>query len=365
MKRSFVLLIALALLSLPLMAQSEPAYDEATQQKIVRAAYARLGSYTVLAEETLEFQLSDFETIYPDQFDAIRWLDVVSMPEGWVVNMNRAYKTNKNLNERRVSYEPSWGDQEAVWMNAPEAAELPHLSIAEVLAASSSETEALSQVTAITTYSVTVTFGDQTRSYWAAFLWVPSEAEEGFDTAFIVVDNITQGVEEAVREATAPLLDRNFLSLTGDLKMPSDVPTKASCPSGVQRFSRNGYASGSNNHFSGVHYSQVTLYVDCWCDSSCYGHCTGGISGGVCTCSGWPSDMCHKMASASDVYSETRWGGNQACSAGFGCAQKSCLFCLCGLSVSAKAEGAEVKFGADGAAWTGHLEYGVYCAPCG
>jgi hypothetical protein len=362
MRKVLVVVMAAMVLGGVLHAHAGNGINDAARERIINAAYARLESFTVAADQSLAFEISSVETIRPEKFDRILWLDVVTMPEGMVVDVHRAYMKNSNLGQRRVSYQPSWKKFDAVWSQGPEAAGLPGASIQDILSAAGVENESLRWVEAVSSYSVTVTLGDQARTYEAAFLWVPFQAAPGFDTSFIAVDNITQGVEEAAREATPPLLDPDFLRRIGDLQAPPERIRK-SAPVSVEKFGRSCSATGTNSHILGSHSSSAYVFIDCWCDSG-WGHCTGGVNNISCGCSGFTSDACHKMGYSTDVSAESRWGGNQGCSVGYVCGQKSCLFCLCGLGVSVNCAGISVSFNTGDSSWSASCKYGVYCPPC-
>lgn len=54
-----------------------------------------------------------------------------------------------------------------------------------------------------------------------------------------------------------------------------------------------------------------------------------------------------------------------SCGAGFGCVKKSCLFCVCGLSVTVSVSGASVSFATSGEPdWQGNLQYSRTCFLC-
>src|SRR5262249_55517030 len=80
------------------------------------------------------------------------------------------------------------------------------------------------------------------------------------------------------------------------------------------------------------------------------------------------SIFCHKMASNSSVSTDTHADGDvtaAGCAAGFGCVQKSCILCACGLSVSVSVQGTSVSFGTSGEPeWTGNLQASMTCGVC-
>jgi hypothetical protein len=360
-------LVLMVVLSSSLSAAKAPTADtDATRQLIIRSTYQNLADYAAFSRSGLRFEISQPQNLLPAQLDEMLWTDLVTMPGGKVIDMLRNVRTNGVTGEARVSYDPTWRVAEENWLQAPEGRDLLTMRADAVLRTVSQKAQRseLSQVLAVTGYQVTAILGTQRRTYQAAFVWVP--ALEGTDAAFVVVDNITQGVEEAAREPLAPLTDLAFLFDTGRGPSPAPAP-EATCSAWSNYTSDNTTYSGTGSHITGSHQRSSNMKITCSCTSTCRSTCSSLLTSGSCSDSGTPLDMCHKMASNYNGSTIVQDNGNvtaASCGAGYGCAQRPCLFCLCGLTVGVSVNGASVSFSAADASWTGHRAYTRTCAKC-
>ncbi|MDA8019240.1 MAG: hypothetical protein MPN21_17505 [Thermoanaerobaculia bacterium] len=181
------------------------------RELIIRAAYANLEDYSRLAEPSFSLVVDDFYHLEPEDFATTFWSDIVSPSEGLLIDMHRETKHNTGLGVSRSEYQPSFryvGGQQS-----GKSARLTTMTIAEVLGevvAADSESN-LAEVAAMTSFQVRATIGENSRVYRASFAWVPAMAKMTEQTALVVLDQVTQGVEEAAVDRYAPLRDRSFL----------------------------------------------------------------------------------------------------------------------------------------------------------
>lgn len=340
----------------------DPFADSArVRELIVRSAYENLQRYAAFSSPSLRFELSDFETLFPEQFDEVLWLDAVTMPGGRSLDMAREKRTNGNTGVERVVYRASWRKADSYLQTSAEGARLGVMKISDVLSAVKGAQASLSEVLAISLFRVRIEMNGRSRSYKAAFAWVP--ATEGQDAAFVVFDNVSQGVEEAARESVAVLQDLSFLN---ERPEGDGVPSRAVCTATSSTTNQGYVGSGSSGHVSGSHNSSASFRVVCSCSSTCVSKCVASIPSASCSDSGF-TDVCHKMASALQANTVQNDNGNLAgagCAAGYGCVQRGCLFCLCGLSVGVNVSGVTVSFSSSEATWSGNLQYSRTCAKC-
>jgi hypothetical protein len=126
--------------------------------------------------------------------------------------------------------------------------------------------------------------------------------------------------------------------------------------------------TGSNDHVWGSHSAEANINVRCTCSSACASTCAASVISSSCSDSGFPADMCHKMATSTKESGDFKGNGHQtpsACAAGVGCVKKSCLFCLCGLSISVTVSGVTVTFAPSSAVdWDANHSGSAVCPVC-
>jgi hypothetical protein len=339
--------------------------------EIIKLSYELLERHSQSTVSDLGFELSGFGFIGADEFQKIRYGDIVTLTGGDVIDMSRKRHTNGNTGAVTIEYIPVWGKHPGAAAQDVAGRRLETLSLAEVLEASKDHPE-LSAVSSATQYTVTVNLRGESRTYQAAFFWRPSVP--GSEIAFYSVDLITQGVQEVA-------LDPD-LTVTRPLRGSSEETdthlTQQAQASGERcdEFLQGDVFAprkqlGRAGHFKGEHWAQPLFEHECSCDVGCVSRCSAMASPLACDDRGLLSDgLCHKMTHGFDDSSYTVYSGvsrGASCSTGFGCAAKSCIGgCFCaGTTVNVKAlEGsASVSFGS-GALWTGKFTHGVDCSRC-
>jgi len=355
-----------------------------TRELIIRKTYERLQDYTRGSGKEVTFRLSDFRTILPPEFTARRWIDVVTMPAGRMVEMQRSIEENRATRAAGVYYAPSWSESREAWQ--PGDAEPAGATIQRVLDALAARDAQVRQTEAITTFTVSVSLDGEERSYRAAFTWLPSSLTS---YTFRVADNIVQGVEEAAREVLPAIRRGSVLQATDDAPAAISAVTDGDgrrttadrdpggggsgppqcIPESISDTNNGGGPlEGTGGHYYGHHWSSASFQFVCDCSTACVSKCIASVPSSTCNDDGMPVHLCHKMAGSPRGSVGTRFDGyNQgaSCAAGFGCVQTSCLFCLCGLSVSVNIEGVEVSFTpSEQPEWDGSLKAAATCAPC-
>lgn len=225
------------------------------------------------------------------------------------------------------------------------------------------EDEKFRDVTAITSYGVVATLEGHSRSYLAAFLWLSESRRQR--ASFIVSDHISQGVDYVTAETLPAPGEEPIEFMTRE----SSIPQKVVGGCDYERIldSKSDAEIGYDGHISGAHFGSASFSSTCICSTACQSTCTATIAASECSDSG-VTDWCHKMAVGSDSSAASVMDGNvqgAQCAAGFGCAKKACAFCLCGLSVTVAALGAEVTVGfGDDPDWIFRYTYSQTCQKC-
>lgn len=311
------------------------------RELIVRAAYERLANYVQGSGTPLRFELSDFRTYAPRQFAKLPWLKLVDMPGGAMIDMTRAVQQNDYLRTLSVVYKAAWSEHAGEMPAVQGGVDLASASASDVLGALSGTNAEMRQVEALTTFSVEATLEGRSRSYRAAFVWLPSSLTS---YTLIVADNIVQGVEEAAREALPAGGPNDHLAIPAAGVLPAGGNTCTPSDT-TQPFPYS--QTGSTDHVWGSHSANASINVHCSCSAACASTCSASVLSSSCSESGFASDMCHKMATSTKESGDFKGNGHQtasACAAGVGCVKKSCLFCLCGLSISVSVSGVTVTF---------------------
>ena len=344
--RSLVLALSIAMTSGQTYAVAEePAgrIPSDLRQAIIHEAYARLAERVVAGGDHIEFKLRRFKTLEPGEFHSVRWVEIVTMPGGNMIDMLRE---SSRLGERAlgVAYRPSWQLGAPRYLEGPGGARLDELSVAQVLAETAEHRPSAATTEAITTYRVTVRYGQRARTYKAAVLWLAHDGER--DATLFLVDHITQGVEEALREQLAPLEPAPTAALA--------EKTSLSCLESTNTLTQYQTASSTDWHgfpYYGRHSAGASVQYECRCNANCSQTCTPSWLWTECEDYPFPfpaeggTSMCHKMESNSEIAvgasMDARQGG-AGCSAGFACYMKRCLFCNCGIGVAVTIGGGAV-----------------------
>lgn len=342
-------------------------------EKTIRTAYKALEDYTAHAGAGIEFELTNIRTRAKEAFGDLRVIDVATMPDGRVIEVGRTTESMSYPSgalQVQVQYRAQWRTQGADWRSHPQTVSGIDLPLQEAMVLKVQEDPIFQHLSAVTTYDVTATLGDEDRSYRASFYWFQPPGATGWEELeILVVDHITQGVERALRE-TIPAEGKTVSSPEPPAAQEGSEPgnalaTKAGCVPGLVAspfFFEQG--QGFNSHIAGSHAASAGFGFNCNCDPSCGQSCWAQVSSPTCADSGLTSDACHKMGYDTAATSSFSFGGGSSCTAAFRCVQKSCLFCQCGLSVSVTISGGQISYSGDSGAWAFQRGWNMSCPSC-
>lgn len=346
--------------------------DADRMELIVRTAYATLADYTAAAGTAVSFQLSGFRTYAPEELDTVPYLDLVTLTEGRVLNVFRQSLTRRSPDGVRQAsaYPAQWGDAESSWRSSDAGLALVGETLGEVLRQGGQEDPRLLAVEAVTSFEVTATLAGETRSYRAAFVWVP--AGRGSEMTFWIVDAITQGVEEAMREPL-PVAGEGFATQPPE---PPGLPTKGYGTCTVRSVSNRIWSPHlpdplATGHNSGNHYLETSFSYSCSCDSTCRQTCLPLVESMACGEFGDTGFYCHNRAGNTATTADSVFDGSVSpaqCAAAAGCAVKRCLgSCLCGspsISIGVSKYGSVSVSVSPDAIWNTNYAQNWQCAPC-
>lgn len=241
------------------------------------------------------------------------------MPEGRVIDVVRRGRTVETSEGAQVlvSYEPRWNHMEPNWRFLPTTRDALVFSVEQVLNGLVEDGQPeLSNLQALTSFQVRAMLYGEERSYRAAFLWISESDPPTWDSfEFVAVDNITQGVDTAVRE--------------------------------------------------GSHLARPELSLSCTCTGECRSICDARVVRSDCYDSGITYVACHRMAVATDGSTQAYINTPTSCAAGFFCAKKNCTLCTCALAVSVQVQGVSVQYsGGEEANWTHQRAVSYNCPIC-
>jgi len=337
------------------------------RELIVREAYGKLAEISTAAGEGVRFEIRFLPTLDATEFGQHVWLDLVTMPGGEMIDMAREARRNGAKGREVVIYKPQWKTSDADYLTSPEGLRLPGMTVDQVLEEIAASQPDAGATEAMTPYEVTVTYQERSRTYRAAVMWLPPK--RGVDATVFFLDNITQGLENAVRERPNPkAVEPPVKSLP-----PVDFPNKTVCQETSTFVTPSPRSeSSSSGHLWGRHWSEAGAEFACHCYSNCYSECIPTLPQRACDDSGTPYTFCHVMATNAQYQNGSSGAGLSAgasCAAGHGCIEKACPFCSCGLGIG-------ILFGTGGIIgitftpsgnpdWAdGNFGFSHQCAPC-
>jgi len=340
----------------------------AVLEKFIRVAYERLSRLVGRSGEKIEFELSDFRTYYPEEYDQANWLSVVDMPAGWVVDVSRKRERRVEggaVTSSRIWYEASWDHRSEF----PVTDELRSATLQDMV--DSAQTDDFfggRSHLALTSYEVVVSFQGRQRTYRAAFHWFGSETDE---TPVTVSDLITQGVDLALAEPTTPPLGEEVTQgdrerdhapskpgLSESIRWRDDhrpglgdhpgwssvsgAVNSSSCVAESKSDSVKLNNVGQDDHTQGHHIASASFEISCTCESDCETSCQSNVKqeqcldeGACLNCYNDPLTTCHTASPPSTDQELVTALESATCGGVVGCAFTKCkLGCLCGASVS-------------------------------
>lgn len=215
----------------------------------------------------------------------LRYRQLVTLPDGDLVDSRRASQQLFGQDERFARYDLSWRHQEPrEWGEVIE-----HLSVAEALEAAGRMDPAVTVIEAVTRYRLTVHLDDRSRNYVAAFAWLD---RTGSEWDFLVLDHITQGVDQAAADSLPTLAELESTtvkpSAPGQIERVAAALGSTSCRSTTNCFHNTGGQVGSNGHESGLprsglHRAGAGFEIDCARRRTRYGTTSGCGATGTTT----------------------------------------------------------------------------------
>jgi len=340
-------------------------------ERVVRAAYDRLAHFIRESGNEIDFSLNHLDTVSKEHFDELYYADVVTFPSGWVIDVTPSrHEERETLSSggtrvrRTTEYLAEWSYREVNWDQTTEGRRMLTLKLDEVLDKVGRHDQVAAATLAITRYEVGVKLGNRGRTYRAAFFWMPGDDKVGWRAR--PLDLITQGVAQAAIETEESgewkWLDEPIPARRsqGDVSSVAGASTFCSPKEDVESESKVS-ALGTNDHFTGNHHSEATFEVTCSCQSSCNSRCSATVKDVFCEdTEGSIMGFCHAFGQAQQASSDSQGDGQTnapSCAAGFGCVQKTCELCFCGVSVSVGISSTNVEFTESGSPdWSGNLE---------
>ncbi|HVS00028.1 MAG TPA: hypothetical protein VMW27_25605 [Thermoanaerobaculia bacterium] len=334
-----------------------------TVEDVARLAYESLARYARISGTPVHFSIRDVRTIDIGALGETRLSQLVTMPGGRVIRFFVSqFKTSTAAG---ISYEGRWVD------NPPIPQE--ELRVAEEIYArdalrSSKEGR---QVFAVTSYEVTAGLGDETRTYRAAIFWLDAKSMQ---TQFVVTDNVTERVDEALLERlpAAPLATSRALPVErwpAMLKTSSTALQKASCLAlGTRHNQSPSYGrSEDTNHTSGQHTTAFTMGWDCSCAADCTATCVPTPDWTDCNDAGSVKFSKRHVPRTKWSFQGSSLVSEKApCAGGWGCFVQECALWGCGSwTISAGVSSTSISFDFTGeSVMDGQYSHNAECPAC-
>ena len=173
---------------------------------IVAKAYGQLEAYTAVTETPLTFEVLDLVTLRPGQFSDHQIEGLVSLdaqPGIGVARGTQSWSDGETRGRDGLWYEAQWNDPgEGFRFDGPTRERFGTMTLADLIQEWASQDAALYSVEAVTSAQVRVALDGRERTYRGLFVWIP--ADDGERTWLMVLDYVTQGVEEAMKETEPP-----------------------------------------------------------------------------------------------------------------------------------------------------------------
>jgi len=353
-----------------------------TREAYVLDAYERTAAYVnaamvdeVDAGEGLSFSISGVTTIDADEFIGHRWIDVVDMPGGLMLNVTPNQINEAASETSYAAYFAKWLDwgEEFNYTDHEEGALLLDATIDDVLAIVATESPEFAQVDAITWYDITVSFDGEDRTYRALTMWKPGEGSEDAEIARMV-DYIVQGVDVAVAEHLDPR-PRHAGAKTKTAASSAEGMCQGTNADNPPEYAMYEMAdSGDEHHMWGEHSAWAVGHAVCSCDTDCNSTCQPAVPAGFstqeCFDRGYPVTVVqiHKKGTAGQISGGYGYGIDDPaeCQLAYICAIKECPFGLCGVSVGIGGGGGRLSIQSDpGTLWEKSIGPTIHqCPPC-
>ena len=347
------------------------AEQEAQREEIIHMFYANLAEYARLAAPDFSLRVGDFRHLRSEDLDSWAWLEVVSPPEGLVIDMKREVLYNDSLGAARTRFRPSLR-----FIDLPAGSQWDEafgLTVEDVLARVTARdpNSALGRLEALTSFEIEAQLAGQTRIYRAAMAWPALPTTIGKAEA-LPIDYVTQGVENASREVHPAWVDPEFMSRKAERSVMAGRATTKTKKCQVESSLKREFLADTStqDHIIGGHGAYAALEIECSCDASCNNSCRAYPESTLCEESGGLTiDSCHRMFETSEQSALTLYDESPTCATGFLCAMKNCFLCLCSAPISIEKHNesgwsVKLSFDSGDASWSAKFPYSRTCPPC-
>jgi hypothetical protein len=358
------------------LAPNIPTVEAATTndfERLIREAYEGVETYSQ-ASTPAEFSLSHFVTRPFEEVKGEPYPSLATPPGGEFLHLVRnilGYPDGSQV----LSYDYRWKDGVTLSAASVEAQMLEHGSIGRFLDMASQDGTEFGHVRFVTQFHVGVEAVGRRRNYRAAVLWIPAASEDHW--YLYPVDHVVTGLDTVGFEKIPPMTRTQRIEIDGGLEILSwqgegaeqdeeGIGRSQTCSESLQRTSTSDYRESGSGHLAGKHWANWQGRFQCSCSLACQNSCRFLAGGSECEDSGLTLNACHKMAESHVGNTGTTSDGRStSCTAGMGCAQKSCLGCACSFSITAKiSEGVGVSLEPSDAAWSATLGQTHSCGAC-
>ena len=259
------------------------------EEYLARRVYETLVEYTSASGTPVELTLRDFRRFGREQFDTIRYNEVVTIDKPPLLDIGvtehwQADGEEPMYSEYRASiWQLTTEDLEQ--LETREVAELlaerRSLTIAEIFRTNKVEPR-LAEAQALTSFEVEVRFGDLLHTYRAAVVELGDPSSPTTHT-YTIADFVMPGAAQSILEETLPTRDEYVE--TRELSGPNDeadILRAAFSASGDRCLTKNESfltslkeGSDSTGHSGGQHEGAFQFQPTCRCENNCFAECTG------------------------------------------------------------------------------------------
>ncbi|MEM9554129.1 MAG: hypothetical protein AAGC60_07710 [Acidobacteriota bacterium] len=327
--------------------------------------YQRFEDAARASGQSIRFELGEPETFRREQFGELIWIDLFTPPGGWTLETVLHVRMGDLPSLELISFVSNWENNDDHSWNAQEFVKSTTLLRADgaVDRLGAWNEERFAELEALSTYEVTVTFAERSRTYRALVLW---KALAPDTLLFTLADHVTPEVAQAFHEERTLASEDEILAPP---RTTATLPLKIQClPYDNRDYYGPLLSTGTitTDHSSGGH--SAKLKVKRYCSANgCFSTCEPSSSIRSCVEAGRVSTgYWHKKSTRVVVDSETGYATDPAeCGYAWGCAVKKCLLGFCGAaSFGASGRGAEIKVNATSPVLTDmSLNSGSQCPP--
>jgi hypothetical protein len=376
--RSWICTLIMIAAQSPLLAERPQRTDitPRDRESVVIEAYARLSRRAPASgRETPTFSVSSFRHIDPSEFSRVKFVDVVSLPTGAVIDVVSADSPGEGRGAPR-GYRVKWRLPDTDLGGLAEHEELDSVTLEAALARAKDTNGWTNDVVAITQYEVVASFEGRSRRYMAAVLW--HETVAGAIPLFVFVDLVTDGIEKTLADREpARAVPADFSN--EKLLVGPNAVTYCSDATVIERATGWAGKSGTDGHYSGSHVAKASVEWTCTCDSACTSRVSGRIYSSTCNDSGikyqFPGGVftVHKMAEDHNFPNNVAFNANVVGAesrGGYICAMQVCPYGICnltvGVSISMSGPTFTVSYNSNPTfpSWKATQDFGIKCPAC-